>query len=89
MAPAAPSFYIVGSLGYAQHDIDEDEFGRRVSGVANLSSSVDDGDFAWRVTGGWQALPWLGVEFSYFDLGSRPCRSRRPCSRRGRMRRWT
>jgi opacity protein-like surface antigen len=69
MPPAAPSFYIVGSLGYAQHDIDEDAFGRRVSGIANVSSSVDDGDFAWKVAGGWQALPWLGVEVSYFDLG--------------------
>lgn len=66
------ALYVAGTIGTARHDIDGGSIDRQLGdlGFAGASTSVDDDDTAWRITGGWQVLPWLGVEVSYFDLGN-------------------
>lgn len=69
--PSLGALYVAGSLGTARHDIDGGSIDRQLGelGFAGASTSVNDSETAWRITAGWQALPWLGVELSYFDLG--------------------
>ncbi len=63
--------YVAGTLGYAQNGIDTGSISQQVQdlGFKNVNTSSDDGQFAWRITGGWQPLKNLAFEVSYFDLG--------------------
>ena len=65
------SLYVAGTLGYAQSNIDTGGISQQVQdlGFKNVNTSSDDGQFAWRITGGWQPLKNLAFEVSYFDLG--------------------
>lgn len=69
--PPASSFYLVGGIGTAQHDIDGGSISRQLVdlGFLGAGTSVSNDKTAWRIGGGWQAHRHLGVELSYFDLG--------------------
>ena len=67
----ASSLYVAGTLGYAQSNIDAGSISQQVQelGFTGVNTTTSDGEFAWRIGGGWQPLKNLAIEVSYFDLG--------------------
>lgn len=71
---ASPGFYVGAGIGQARYDDTiptqiRDAY-RNDPGYSFVSASmVDDTDQAWKIFGGYRILPWLGVEFSWVDLG--------------------
>lgn len=61
-APASAEFYVGGSIGDGTIETSE----RFDEGSFNFEES----DFAYKVFGGYMFSEYLGVELSYFDLGS-------------------
>jgi OOP family OmpA-OmpF porin len=70
--PSLGTLYVHAGVGAAIHDIDGGGIDRQLGdlGFAGASTSVNDDETGWRVGAGWQALPWLALELSYFDLGN-------------------
>jgi len=64
-------FYAGVSLGQAKVDSDASNLTSDLGtiGVTNISSSQDDTDTAWKIFGGYQFNPYLGVEGGYADFG--------------------
>ncbi|MBE8191064.1 MAG: hypothetical protein HAW64_02485 [Alphaproteobacteria bacterium] len=71
-APSWKNLYLVGSLGYAHFNHDQDDVEAVVpAGRTNLlQSSADDSDFAYRVGLGYRINDVFAAEFAYTDLGS-------------------
>jgi len=67
-----PGFYLGASVGQTTVDLDANEIAADLSalGVTNLSSSQDDSATAWKVYGGYQFNPYIGLEGGYADFGS-------------------
>jgi OOP family OmpA-OmpF porin len=66
-----PGFYIGASLGQAKVDLDVSSLASDLDtlGVTNISSSKDEKDTAWKVYGGYQFNPYIGLEGGYADFG--------------------
>jgi OOP family OmpA-OmpF porin len=69
---ASAQFYAGAQGGWATGGPDGGEISNELVnnlGFFSASTSVDKGDGAWRVFGGYQILPWLAVEGAYVDVG--------------------
>lgn len=71
-APAfAGDVYVLGSVGRSTLDLDKSEIDRDLvaAGAANLSSSLDKSDTAYKLQLGYQFNQNFAVEGGYIDLG--------------------
>lgn len=68
---ASAQFYAGAQGGYASGGPDAGQISNDLVnlGYFSASTSVNKGDGAWRVFGGYQILPWLAVEGAYVDVG--------------------
>lgn len=66
-----PGFYAGASWGRTSVDDDATNLDSelRAFGVTNISTHQDDSDTTWKVYGGYQFSPYLGVEGGYAHLG--------------------
>ena len=66
-----PGFYVGASIGQASVDSDSSNLASQLTsaGASNVSVSQDDSDTAWKIYGGYQFNPYLGIEGGYADLG--------------------
>lgn len=63
---AERGFYIGGSVGQTNVDMDAGDFGYN----GNSDFNIDDDDVGWKAFIGYNYLPWLGFEGGYVDFGS-------------------
>ncbi len=61
-APAFAEFYVGGGIGDGTIETSED--------TPDGSFNFDESDFAWKLFGGYMFSQYLGVEGSYFSMGS-------------------
>lgn len=73
-----PGFYMGASLGQAKVDLDVNSLvsDLKALGITNISSSKNETDTAWKIYGGYQFNPYLGVEGGYADFGKYTARFR-------------
>ncbi len=72
-ADFTPGAYILGGVGRSNFDMNYSDQVRSAyagSGFAVQSASLNGStDTGYQIGGGYQFLPWLGVELTYVDLG--------------------
>ncbi|MES2934510.1 MAG: outer membrane beta-barrel protein [Pseudomonadota bacterium] len=72
-ADFVPGAYVLGGAGVTRYDLDfsgqvRNAYAGSGFGV-NSATREDHNDAGFQIGGGYQFLPWLGVELAYVDLG--------------------